>query len=273
MLVWITRTFVSGRRISKKLLTRTTAPLFNAEGKVVFFLGGQINCSTTIHSRSDILRVLSMSDKAEEDNVNTEQSMPVTPSSARKGGFFKSFKMGRTNRQTPTIPEDREAGMENQLINKIQKLNFKNQMKMFYTAYSKVDLPVSRLSCLLFVCRHLSNLIQYLVLSYEKLTVEFFSTGVVDMLLVDPKSDTGFLGNDIFKVLAQYSPMLSKEFKNRIKTQLRQGRAISADINLATRRAIVTHGSERFATHWTPLKNEHAVVRYVVITFAPYQQD
>ena len=103
--------------------------------------------------------------------------------------------------------------------------------------------------------------------------MEFFSTGVVDMLLVDPKTDTGFLGNDIFKVLAQYSPMLSKEFKNRIKTQLRQGRAISADINLATRRSIVTHGSERFATHWTPLKNEHAVVKYVVVTFAPYQQD
>ncbi|MCJ1282170.1 hypothetical protein MMC26_001493 [Xylographa opegraphella] len=227
------------------------APLFNAEGKVVFYLGGQINCSTTIHSRSDILRVLSMSDKAEEDNVTVEQSMPTAASSSgRKGGFFRSFKMGRNTRQTPTIPEDREAGMENQLINKIQKLNFKNQMKMFYTAYSK-----------------------YLVLSYERLAVEFFSTGVVDMLLVDPKSDTGFLGNDIFKVLAQYSPMLSKEFKNRIKTQLRQGRAISADINLATRRAIVTHGSERFATHWTPLKNEHAVVRYVVVTFAPYQQD
>ncbi|MCJ1321536.1 hypothetical protein MMC15_006881 [Xylographa vitiligo] len=227
------------------------APLFNAEGKVVFYLGGQINCSTTIHSRSDILRVLSMSDKAEEDNVHAEQSMTTAPpSSGRKGGFFRSFKMGKNNRQTPTIPEDREAGMENQLINKIQKLNFKNQMKMFYTAYSK-----------------------YLVLSYERLAVEFFSTGVVDMLLVDPKTDTGFLGNDIFKVLAQYSPLLSKDFKNRIKAQLRQGRAISADINLATRRSIVTHGSERFATHWTPLKNEHAVVRYVVITFAPYQQD
>ena len=125
------------------MLTYHTAPLFNAEGKVVFYLGGQINCSTTIHSRSDILRVLSMSDKAEEDNVNTEQSMPTVPSSSsgRKGGFFRSFKMGRNTRQTPTIPEDREAGMENQLINKIQKLNFKNQMKMFYTAYSKVGLP------------------------------------------------------------------------------------------------------------------------------------
>ena len=115
----------------------------------MFYLGGQINCSTTIHSRSDILRVLSMSDKAEEDNVHAEQSMTTAPpSSGRKGGFFRSFKMGKNNRQTPTIPEDREAGMENQLINKIQKLNFKNQMKMFYTAYSKVDLLVPILRCL-----------------------------------------------------------------------------------------------------------------------------
>ena len=86
-----------------------------------------------------------MSDKTEEDNVNGDLPVPSTPTSSagRKGGFFKSFKMGRNNRQTPTIPEDREAGMENQLINKIQKLNFKNQMKMFYTAYSKVSLRVA----------------------------------------------------------------------------------------------------------------------------------
>jgi len=34
--------------------------------------------------------------------------------------------------------DDREAGMEAQLIQKIEKVDFKQQMKMFYTAYSKV---------------------------------------------------------------------------------------------------------------------------------------
>ena len=67
--------------------------------------------------------------------------------------------------------------------------------------------------------------------------------------------------------------MLSREFKTRIKNSLRQGRAVSADINLATRRSVVMKGSETFATHWTPLKNERAEVHYVVIIFAPYQQD
>ena len=34
--------------------------------------------------------------------------------------------------------EDREAGMEAELMQKIEKVDFKQQMKMFYTAYSKV---------------------------------------------------------------------------------------------------------------------------------------
>ena len=120
---------------------RATAPLFNAEGKVVFFLGGQINCSTTIHSRSDILRVLSWSDKNEVESVAADLGVapphPVT-NSGRKG-FFKAFR-SRSATKVPTVNNNdiREVGMEQDLINKIQKVNFKNQMKMFYTAYSKV---------------------------------------------------------------------------------------------------------------------------------------
>lgn len=35
------------------------SPLLDEYGNVAFFLGGQINCSTTIHSCTDILRILS----------------------------------------------------------------------------------------------------------------------------------------------------------------------------------------------------------------------
>lgn len=93
------------------------------------------------------------------------------------------------------------------------------------------------------------------------------------MLLIDPKTDNTFINNDIFKVLNQYSPGLSKDFKPRIKNAIRAGRAISADVSLATRRSVVMKGSENFATHWTPLKNEHAVVTWVIVTFAAYTQD
>lgn len=50
----------------------------------------------------------------------------------------------RHKEPVPTFTEEREAGMEPELINKIAKLNFKNQMKMFYTAYSKVLTPTLR---------------------------------------------------------------------------------------------------------------------------------
>lgn len=111
------------------------------------------------------------------------------------------------------------------------------------------------------------------MLGYDSMSIEFYSSDVVDMLLVDPKNDTTFVGNSIFKVLAQYSPNMPREFKNKVKGALRAGRAISADINLATRRSVVNRGSEKFATHWTPLKDEHAAVRCVVVLFAPFNQD
>ncbi len=111
------------------------------------------------------------------------------------------------------------------------------------------------------------------MLGYDSMSIEFYSPDVVDMLLIDPKNDTTFVGNSIFKVLAQYSPNMPREFKNRVKGALRAGRAVSADISLATRRSVVNRGSEKFATHWTPLKDEHAAVRCVVVLFAPVNQD
>jgi hypothetical protein len=93
------------------------------------------------------------------------------------------------------------------------------------------------------------------------------------MLLIDPKTDNTFFNNDIFKVLNQYSPGLPKDLRPRIKSAMRAGRAVSVDVSLATRRSVVMKGSELFSTYWTPLKNEHAVVKYVVVTFAAHGQE
>lgn len=110
------------------------APLLDAEGKTAFFLGGQINCSTTIHSCSDILRLLSMSEDSEAVDDPYLTATSTKPGSSGINGFFKAL-LGR-NRQK--APDSREAGMEQNLINKIERMNFKDQMDMFYTAYSKV---------------------------------------------------------------------------------------------------------------------------------------
>jgi hypothetical protein len=109
------------------------APLFNAEGNVAFFLGGQINCSTTIHSCSDILRVLSTPQDIDEDNIGAIAAPTTTTG---RNGWLKAFRSAMNGETKPTAPK--QAGMETVLLNRIEKMNLKKQMDVFYTAYSKV---------------------------------------------------------------------------------------------------------------------------------------
>ena len=128
------------------------SPLFNENGEVVFFLGGQINCSTTIHSCNDVLRVLSIND---DELDETDEEAKMKPPSLRsrsdnvpqwkktKSSFFKSWKKySSTSNNAPSahnpVRVRDEAGMEGELINRVGKLNFKTQVEAFYTAYSKV---------------------------------------------------------------------------------------------------------------------------------------
>ncbi|MCJ1228994.1 hypothetical protein MMC12_005658 [Toensbergia leucococca] len=217
------------------------APLFDSKGKLAFFLGGQINCSTTIHNCSDILRVLSVSDAPEEENA----IVPTVPTkrdiqSSRKN-FFKSL----LSRSSSKVVEEREAGMEQELIGSInsKKLNVSNQMRIFYNAYSK-----------------------YLVMAYDTMQVEFFSAGVVEMLGIDPKTNNAFFGNEVFDLLNRHSAGMSKDFKNKVRGALKMGRAISAEMSLFLRSKEAPGVSQKFLSHWTPLKDEHANVRYIVLT-------
>ena len=106
------------------------------DGKVVFFIGGQINCSTTIHNRADVVRVLSISDEPEAEDPTLASSSTQDRKHGR--GFFKAF---RTRNSSTKSPTRQETGMEQGLINRIEKMNLKNQMRMFYSAYSKVRSP------------------------------------------------------------------------------------------------------------------------------------
>lgn len=122
------------------------APLYDGKGRLTFYIGAQINCSTTIRSNTDVLRILSMSDDPDEDNDAAESLHNVQP---KKRSFF-GF---QRNRSTPQLPQStkkvevqstkkvevREAGMEHELLKQIEKLNFRTQMERFYTAYSKVS--------------------------------------------------------------------------------------------------------------------------------------
>lgn len=67
-------------------LTSRLAPLFDADGNLKFFIGGQINCSTTIRSNTDVLKILSMSDDPEDDKEAAQSVKSIKPN---KRSFFK----------------------------------------------------------------------------------------------------------------------------------------------------------------------------------------
>ncbi|KAI9802109.1 MAG: hypothetical protein M1833_002030 [Piccolia ochrophora] len=218
------------------------APLYNSEGIVKFFLGGQINCSTTIHSCSDILRVLSASEDIEEDKELAD--------SIRSGGDGrKNFLRNLLSHKPEKKPLPGDAGMEQGLLNHIEKKNLSTQMKMFYTAYSK-----------------------YLVISYPDFEVKYYSQGIIDLLYAVPPPGTEIAGKSIFKFLGEHSALISRDFKSRVKSTLRDGAAISHDVSIATRRARTraagARNDESIATHWTPLKDEHGAVAWVVLTLS-----
>lgn len=111
------------------------APLFDLNGNVAFFLGGQINCSTTIHNASDILKILSFSEDVEQDkDKESTLSTPISQKNTRNS-FLSAF---RSQLQSKPVPPPRTAGMENHLLGKIEHMDIKAQMDLFYTAYSKV---------------------------------------------------------------------------------------------------------------------------------------
>ncbi|APA06158.1 hypothetical protein sscle_01g009280 [Sclerotinia sclerotiorum 1980 UF-70] len=250
------------------------SPLLDGNGDVRFFLGGQINCSTTIHSRTDVLRILSLND---EDTESVKEGSRKTPSVRSKdsnnqsiygkSSFFKSFK--KYNAKAVTIRD--EAGMEGELIDRIGKLQFKTQVEEFYTAYSK-----------------------YLVLSYQpqsqNLTVKFYSPGIVDMLGLNlPNGEVApIVDKDIFKILTEHSPSsVPRTFKTVVKEGIKAGRAVSIETSLLTgieeirksqgifggatidRERGWKRAEEKYVCHFTPCKDEEGRVAWVVLTVAP----
>ncbi|KAI6713256.1 hypothetical protein PZA11_001891 [Diplocarpon coronariae] len=257
------------------------APLVNEKGEVCLFLGGQINCSTTIKSCSDVLRVLSANDD-ELDSLDELAACKGKPPSVRsrdgkrkglrpKSAFFKNWRKynasGLSAANMLSIRD--EAGMEGELTNRAERLSFKSQIEAFYTAYSK-----------------------YLIMTWDAtanmLAVQFYSPGVIDMLGLNlPNGSVAHIYNrDIFKVLSEFSTSSSssvnRTFKQTVKDALKLGEAISVETGLLTgfeetrRRGLfgdreggLRRVVERYITHWTPLKDQDGRVKWVVLTIAP----
>lgn len=112
-----------------------TTPLLDANGNLVFFLGGQVNCSTTIHSSSDVLRVLGQ--VSEEDHETPSgvagRPMPSTPQTFRHTlrTAFRTKNPRKLQKGTP--------GIESTLLDRISQKDLPAQMQSLYTAYSNVS--------------------------------------------------------------------------------------------------------------------------------------
>lgn len=209
-----------------------TAPLYDATKNLAFFIGGQVNISTTVHSTSDILRILSYGD---DDIDEGPVKPPLRPT--RSSSFFSSLR--KTRLRTDHMP-----GMEDDLLGKFNTMSFPEQKNAFYSAYSK-----------------------YVVVNAETMLISYYSSGTRELLF--PIKSTSYhseiAGQDVFKFLAHHSQnSLSRDYKTNVKSAIRSGQAISLDLKLCTRRMM---GFEPFLTHWTPLKDEHNTVAFVILTF------
>jgi len=122
-----------------------TTPLYDASGNLAFFLGGQINCSTTIHTSSDVLRILAQQKNDEETRAG-EKSSPSTARPARSRNLLKAWRSGSRSNLRQRAP-----GIEGNVLGRIEDMSLKDQMTAFYTAYSNVRahhaLPSRLMNC------------------------------------------------------------------------------------------------------------------------------
>ncbi|KAK4897769.1 hypothetical protein LTR27_004541 [Elasticomyces elasticus] len=224
-------------------------PLYDAHGNLAFFLGGQINCSTTIHNASDVLRILGASNEKADDPVPGTFSPLLSappPKPPRARSFLNAIRGNPRAQMRPMAT----PGMENKLVEKLEDLSLKNQMDTFYTAYSN-----------------------YFLINFSTFLVSFISPGIGD-LLFPIKAKKAYhaqaIGNDIFKFLGNHaSGSLSWEFKNSVKGALKMGQAISLELKLCARPLMAI---EKFMLHWTPLKDEVGAVTWIVLTLGNEQR-
>lgn len=206
-------------------LLPNVAPLFDEQGQLAFFIGGQVNCSTTIHSSADVMRVLSMSSDPSETDAKespakpgettakqpqaTPQPPPPRKSSARKV-LLKAFGVRTQDENEPSaqaVPAMAVAGMGKKLLSKMEGQDIGTQMREFYSSYSKVStstffvVSAATLGKTSITNTPYPHYPQYLVVD-ATFKIRFHSDGILTML--HPANNVGELaGTDIFHFLRQ----------------------------------------------------------------------
>lgn len=102
------------------------------------------------------------------------------------------------------------------------------------------------------------------------MNIEYSSSGIFEVLNPAIIGNSTAIGMNVFKFFKQ--SMMSRnqtDYQKKVQAALKIGTAISVMLQLQTRRSAVFRGDESFAVHWTPVKDEWAAVRYVVVCLSP----
>ena len=191
------------------------------------------------------MKILSTSTAGEADRDPCSQTGTSQGRTSLPRTLMKAFGLLNGDSKTASHSAGYDTGMEKDVLGRMEGHDLPTQMKEFYTAYSK-----------------------YMVLRADSFAVAFYSAGVTDVL--HPNNTGGrIVGQDIFRFLKQNMISQQSDYKARVRSAVRGGHPASVEIRLQTRRSARFRGDESFVAHWTPLKDERALVQWIVVTLVP----
>lgn len=242
-------------------------PLKDASGNLRFYLGAQIDVSSSIESHDDVLKMLSYG--ANEDDktadrtssrfegsqgdAESEESMsrPHIQLKSPKKSFFKSFKkMPPPPLSPPSSPRrscDRPRSSAG--IGLEKTYSTRTVLRRLSTRPGPALVTHSRYMVLEHVPSYPSSLGSMPVdqkMKYPpKLSIAFFSPAMVEALDINLPPETLY-GKDVFDVLAEQAtlPSVTKAFRTTVReVVVRDGKSVSLDLAFANhipRRANIT---------------------------------
>ncbi|KAL6912817.1 hypothetical protein ACHAP8_010541 [Fusarium lateritium] len=262
-------------------------PLLDQTGKTKFFMGAQIDVSSSIHDTDDVLKVLSYGAMEEEratercssrwaseashDEPEHDEAFGIKNNqkvSKKATSFFKSFKKANPPPSPPLSPRrsaDRphSSGHVSDKTYSTRSVirRFSSQPEMLMSTYARY-----------MILEHVPSYPKSLgamPLDQEgkyppKLCVSFYSKEMSDALDLGPSTEA-VIGKDIFDIMTEQAtlPSVTKAFKLTVRDLVvRDGKSVSLDLALAnhiprranTSRSPVTGNDSADGPHKKPAK-------------------
>jgi len=237
-------------------------PMLDSTGKTKFFMGAQIDVSSSIHGTDDVLKILSygaleeeratercasrwagetLHDEPEHDDAYEAKNHHHFKA-AKKGGFFKSFKKAPPPPLSPPLSPRRSSdrprssagpmASDKTLSTRSVIRRFSNQPEMLMSTYARY-----------MILEHVPSYPKSLgampldqEMKYPpKLCVSFYSKEMLEALDLGQTAEA-IVGKDIFDIMTEQAtlPSVTKAFKSTVRDLVvRDGKSVSLDLALA----------------------------------------